>query len=92
MTDTTLAADANAPAAIPTKASSPVYDDGAVRMFTLAAVLWGIVGMSVGVVIASQLTWPELEPAQLRHDGCTILLHPRRRLALHLADIVHDPG
>ena len=37
-----------------------VYDDGAVRMFTLAAVLWGVVGMLVGVVIAAQLTWPEL--------------------------------
>ena len=29
-------------------------------MFTLAAVLWGVVGMAVGVLIAAQLTWPEL--------------------------------
>src|SRR6187431_2325232 len=36
------------------------YEDGAVRMFTLAAVLWGVVGMSVGALIAAQLTWPEL--------------------------------
>src|SRR5215212_8118351 len=40
--------------------AAPAYDDGAVRMFTLASVLWGVVGMSVGVLIAAQLTWPEL--------------------------------
>jgi cytochrome c oxidase cbb3-type subunit I len=38
----------------------PVYDDTVVRNFALAAVLWGVVGMLVGVVIAAQLTWPEL--------------------------------
>ncbi|MBU6259503.1 MAG: cytochrome-c oxidase, cbb3-type subunit I [Burkholderiales bacterium] len=37
-----------------------VYDDSVVRLFSLAAVLWGVVGMLVGVVIAAQLTWPEL--------------------------------
>ena len=31
-----------------------------VRAFSLAAVLWGVVGMLVGVIIAAQLTWPEL--------------------------------
>jgi cytochrome c oxidase cbb3-type subunit I len=31
-----------------------------VRLFAYAAVLWGIVGMAVGVLIAAQLTWPEL--------------------------------
>jgi len=31
-----------------------------VRQFALAAVLWGVVGMAVGVFIASQLAWPEL--------------------------------
>src|SRR6186713_3045912 len=36
------------------------YEDGAVRMFTIAAVVWGVVGMAVGVLIAAQLTWPEL--------------------------------
>ena len=41
-------------------AASAHYDDGAVRMFTLAAVLWGVVGMTVGVLIAAQLTWPDL--------------------------------
>ena len=40
--------------------NGPVYDDGVVRAFSLAAVLWGVVGMLVGVIIAAQLTWPEL--------------------------------
>src|SRR5512132_3980717 len=38
----------------------PVYDDWAGRWFSLAAVFWGVVGMLVGVVIAAQLAWPEL--------------------------------
>jgi len=37
-----------------------VYADGPVRLFALAAVLWGVVGMLVGVIIAAQLAWPEL--------------------------------
>ncbi len=40
--------------------ATPVYTDNVVRAFALAAVLWGIVGMLVGVIIAAQLTWPEL--------------------------------
>ncbi len=43
-----------------TAKSGPVYSDGVVRAFSLAAVLWGVVGMLVGVIIAAQLTWPEL--------------------------------
>jgi cytochrome c oxidase cbb3-type subunit 1 len=38
----------------------PVYDDAPVRLFALAAVLWGVVGMLVGVFIAAELTWPDL--------------------------------
>ena len=38
----------------------PVFHDTTVRLFAYAAVLWGIVGMAVGVLIAAQLTWPEL--------------------------------
>ena len=37
-----------------------VYNDTAVRQFSLMAVVWGVVGMLVGVIIAAQLTWPEL--------------------------------
>jgi cytochrome c oxidase cbb3-type subunit I len=40
--------------------AAAVYDDTVVRWFALAAVLWGVVGMLVGVVIAAQLAWPEL--------------------------------
>ncbi|RZL05626.1 MAG: cytochrome C oxidase Cbb3, partial [Rubrivivax sp.] len=36
------------------------YDDGVVRQFSIMAVVWGVVGMLVGVIIAAQLTWPEL--------------------------------
>ncbi|HEY8880834.1 MAG TPA: cbb3-type cytochrome c oxidase subunit I, partial [Roseateles sp.] len=37
-----------------------MYEDGPVRAFALAAVLWGVVGMLVGVLIAAQLAWPDL--------------------------------
>jgi cytochrome c oxidase cbb3-type subunit 1 len=40
--------------------TAAVYDDAPVRAFALASVLWGVVGMLVGVVIAAQLAWPEL--------------------------------
>src|SRR6187431_2807384 len=40
--------------------SAQAYTDKSVRLFALASVVWGVVGMLVGVVIAAQLTWPEL--------------------------------
>ena len=36
------------------------YNDTVVRQFSLMAVVWGVVGMLVGVFIAAQLAWPEL--------------------------------
>ncbi len=36
------------------------YNYKVVRQFALVTVLWGIVGMTVGVLIASQLIWPAL--------------------------------
>ncbi|MFM9835427.1 MAG: cytochrome-c oxidase, cbb3-type subunit I [Methylophilaceae bacterium] len=36
------------------------YNDGVVRQFSIMAVVWGVVGMLVGVIIAAQLVWPEL--------------------------------
>ncbi|MFL1732448.1 cytochrome-c oxidase, cbb3-type subunit I [Moraxella oculi] len=36
------------------------YEITIVRFFTIMAVFWGIIGMSVGVFIASQLAWPAL--------------------------------
>ncbi len=38
----------------------PVYDDRTVRLFTIMSVIWGIVGMLVGVILAAQLAWPDL--------------------------------
>ena len=62
--DVALPAMSGAPAARPAQSAAstaaPAYEDGPVRMFTLAAVLWGVVGMTVGVLIAAQLAWPEL--------------------------------
>ncbi|MCU0926555.1 MAG: cytochrome-c oxidase, cbb3-type subunit I, partial [Hydrogenophaga sp.] len=46
---------------VTTKTSqSAVYDDGVVRGFAVMSVIYGVVGMLVGVIIAAQLTWPEL--------------------------------
>ncbi len=39
---------------------SATYNDTVVRAFAIAAVVYGVVGMAVGVLIASQLAWPEL--------------------------------
>ena len=36
------------------------YNYRVVRQFTVMTVVWGVVGMLVGVVIAAQLAWPEL--------------------------------
>ena len=36
------------------------YNDTVVRQFAIMAVVWGVVGMAVGVFIAAQLAWPAL--------------------------------
>ena len=36
------------------------YNYKVVRQFALMTVVWGVVGMLVGVVIAAQLLWPQL--------------------------------
>src|SRR5690554_6089263 len=36
------------------------YNYKVVRQFTIAALVWGIIGMSMGVLIASQLFWPSM--------------------------------
>jgi cytochrome c oxidase cbb3-type subunit I len=38
----------------------PVYNDKVVKQFAIMTVVWGVVGMLVGVIIAAQLAWPEL--------------------------------
>ncbi|SBT08944.1 Cytochrome c oxidase subunit 1 [Candidatus Propionivibrio aalborgensis] len=50
------------------------YNYKVVRQFTVMAVIWGIVGMLVGVIIAAQLVWPELNIGFL-HFGRLRPLH-----------------
>ncbi|MEO7066940.1 MAG: cbb3-type cytochrome c oxidase subunit I, partial [Rhodanobacter sp.] len=40
--------------------STEYYNDRVVRQFLLAAAVWGIIGMSVGVYLAAELMWPGL--------------------------------
>lgn len=37
-----------------------VYNNKVVQQFAIMTIVWGIVGMLVGVIIAAQLTWPAL--------------------------------
>jgi cytochrome c oxidase cbb3-type subunit 1 len=46
--------------AVSSKSAAPIYTDDAVRWFALATIVWGVVGMLVGVIIAAQLAWPQL--------------------------------
>src|SRR6056297_2607933 len=40
--------------------TASAYNDTVVRQFTVMTVVWGVVGMLVGVIIAAQLIWPGL--------------------------------
>ena len=40
--------------------TAPIYDDEIVKKFAIMAVIWGIVGMLVGVIAAAQLAFPVL--------------------------------
>ncbi|QDQ25773.1 cytochrome-c oxidase, cbb3-type subunit I [Chitinimonas arctica] len=46
-----------------------------VRQFSIMTVVWGIVGMLMGVIIASQLAWPELNLGPYFHFGRLRPLH-----------------
>jgi cytochrome c oxidase cbb3-type subunit I len=37
------------------------YNYRVVRQFSIMAIVWGVIGMLVGVLIAAQLIWPELD-------------------------------
>ncbi|RYD65520.1 MAG: cytochrome-c oxidase, cbb3-type subunit I [Verrucomicrobiaceae bacterium] len=39
------------------KTTTITYDDRTVRQFMIASIVWGIVGMLVGVICATQLSW-----------------------------------
>ena len=36
------------------------YQDGVIRAGVIATMFWGVIGMTVGVFIAAQLSWPEI--------------------------------
>jgi len=40
--------------------TATAYNDKVVRQFTIMTIVWGVVGMLVGVIIAAQLIWPGL--------------------------------
>ncbi|HSD00709.1 MAG TPA: cytochrome-c oxidase, cbb3-type subunit I [Casimicrobiaceae bacterium] len=44
----------------PSQSNSGTFNYQVVRQFAIMTVVWGIVGMLVGVIIAAQLLWPEL--------------------------------
>ncbi len=51
------------------------YNDKVVRQFAIMAIVWGIVGMLVGVTVAAQLVWPELNVGPYLHFGRLRPLH-----------------
>jgi hypothetical protein len=57
------------------------YNYKVVRQFTVMTVIWGIVGMLVGVIIAAQLVWPELNLRALLH------LRPSAAIAYQCGDL-----
>ena len=50
-----------APAELP-QLRTPGYDDGIVKLFVIASMAWGLVGFTMGLVIALQLAFPGLNP------------------------------
>ena len=36
------------------------YDNSIVRLFLVATIAWGVIGMLVGLIAACELIWPEL--------------------------------
>ena len=43
-------------------AQATTYNDTVVRQFAIMTVVWGVIGMLVGVIIATQLAWPDIIP------------------------------
>jgi cytochrome c oxidase cbb3-type subunit 1 len=44
----------------PSTGAAATYDYKVVRQFSIMTIVWGVVGMLVGVIIAAQLIWPDL--------------------------------
>jgi cytochrome c oxidase cbb3-type subunit 1 len=62
------------PVSVPASGSE-AYNYRVVRQFSIMTVVWGIVGMLVGVIIAAQLAWPELNVGPYFHFGRLRPLH-----------------
>lgn len=45
---------------VTTSGETPVYNTRVVKQFAIMTVVWGIVGMLVGVIIAAELVWPDM--------------------------------
>ena len=58
--DTTIDSTGIKPPSLAASALRGFYNDKVVRQFAVMTVVWGIVGMLVGVLIAAQLYWPAL--------------------------------
>jgi cytochrome c oxidase cbb3-type subunit 1 len=50
----------HAPQRVWSASKATLYNDKIVRQFSIMAVVWGVVSMLVGVFIAAQMAWPEL--------------------------------
>jgi len=55
--------------------SQATYNYGVVRWFSIMTVVWGIVGMLVGVIVAAQLIWPQLNLLEFLQYGRLRPLH-----------------
>lgn len=63
------------------------YDDKSTRLFMIASIFWGIIGMVVGVIAATQLSWWQMNGAFLealtfgaiKADGISFLTFGRLR-------------
>ena len=67
--------------------SQTTYNYKVVRQFSIMTVVWGIVGMLVGVVIAAQLAFPDL----VIWDGISWLSYGRLR-PLHTNSVIFAFG
>jgi len=67
--------------------TSITYDDKSVRRFMIASIMWGIVGMLVGVIAATQLSWWQMNGkflevltfGAIKADGISFLTFGRLR-------------
>ena len=67
------------------------YNYKVVRQFAIMTVVWGIVGMLVGVIAAAQLRWPELNLSEIApwfHFGRIRPLHTNA-VILHLVGVAY---